>query len=111
MRHNRLGIGLLIFGLIQTFSVTNVNAQSKADKLRAIERERLRSLVDADIATARRLHADDFDLIHPKGGTLSKGRILEAHRVRKPRLPRVGSGRNSSQDVSRLGCYSFIKRT
>jgi len=76
MRHNRLGIGLLIFGLIQTFSVTNVNAQSKADKLRAIERERLRSLVDADIATARRLHADDFDLIHPKGGTLSKEEYL-----------------------------------
>jgi hypothetical protein len=76
MRHNRLGIGLLIFGLIQTFSVTDVNAQSKADKLRAIERERLRSLVDADIVTARRLHADDFELIYPRGGTLSKEEYL-----------------------------------
>ena len=57
---NHLAVGLLNVGVIQTFSVTNVNAQSKADKLRAIERERLRSLVYADIATVRCLHADDF---------------------------------------------------
>jgi hypothetical protein len=73
---NYLAVCFLIVGLIQTFSVTNVNAQSKADKLRAIERERLRSLVDADIATARRLHADDFELIYPRGGTLSKEEYL-----------------------------------
>ena len=73
---NYLAVCLLIFGLIQTFSVTNINAQSKADKLRAIERERLRSLVDADIATARRLHADDFQLINPRGGMLSKEQYL-----------------------------------
>lgn len=73
---NYLAVGLLMVGLIQTFSVTNVNAQSKADKLRIIERERLRSLVDADIATARRLHADDFQLINPRGGTLSKEQYL-----------------------------------
>jgi hypothetical protein len=72
MTPNDLAVCLLMFGLIQTFSVTTVNAQSKADKLRAIERGRLRSLVAADIATARRLHADDFELIHPRGGTLSK---------------------------------------
>ena len=35
-----------------------VHAQDIADQLRAIERVRLRSLVDADLATARRLHAD-----------------------------------------------------
>jgi hypothetical protein len=51
---------------------TCVIAQDKIDQLRAIERERLRSLVDADVATARRLHADDFELINPKGGSLSK---------------------------------------
>jgi hypothetical protein len=52
------------------------NAQDTADELRAIERARLRSLVDADIATARRLHADDFELINPAGGTLSKEQYL-----------------------------------
>lgn len=55
---------------------TQVNAQDKADQLRAIERARLRSLVDADVATARRLHADDFELINPVGGTLSKEQYL-----------------------------------
>jgi hypothetical protein len=53
-----------------------VHAQDKADQLRAIERARLRSLVDADVATARRLHADDFELINPRGGTLSKEQYL-----------------------------------
>lgn len=73
---NYLAVCLLIVGLIQMFSATNVNAQSKADKLRAIERERLRSLVDADIPTARRLHADAFELIYPRGGTLPKEQYL-----------------------------------
>ena len=54
----------------------DVNAQDRADQLRAIERARLRSLVDADLATARRLHADDFELITPVGGTLSKEEYL-----------------------------------
>lgn len=55
---------------------TEVHAQDKADQLRAIERARLRSLVDADVATASRLHADDFELINPRGGTLSKEQYL-----------------------------------
>ena len=54
-----------------------VHAQDRADQLRAIERARLRSLVDADVATARRLHADDFELINPRGGTLSKEQYLK----------------------------------
>ena len=53
-----------------------VNAKDRADQLRAIERARLRSLVDADMATARRLHADDFELINPVGGTMSKEQYL-----------------------------------
>ena len=72
-----LAIGLLIFGLTQTFSATDVKAQSKADQLRAIERQRLRSLVDADMTTASRLHADDFELIYPQGGTLSKEQYMQ----------------------------------
>jgi hypothetical protein len=73
---NYLAIGLLIFGLTQTFSATDVKAQSKVDKLRTIERRRLRSLVDGDMTTASRLHADDFELINPRGGTLSKQQYL-----------------------------------
>ena len=76
MPPNCLAIGLLIFGLVQTFSALDVMAQSKADQLRAIERQRLRALVDADVTTASRLHADDFQLINPRGGTLSKEQYL-----------------------------------
>ena len=77
MTPNYLAIGLLIFGLTQTFSATDVKAQSKADQLRAIERHRLRALVDADMTTASRLHADDFELIYPQGGTLSKEQYMQ----------------------------------
>ena len=77
MPSNYLAIALLIFGLVQIFSATDVKAQSKADQLRAIERQRLRALVDADMTTASRLHADDFELIDPRGGTHSKEQYLQ----------------------------------
>jgi hypothetical protein len=51
-------------------------AQGAADQLRAIERARLRSLVEADLPTARRLHADDFELITSVGGAWPKERYL-----------------------------------
>ena len=54
----------------------SARAQDAADGLRATGRERLRSLVDADIETARRLHADDFQLVTPAGVTLSKAEYL-----------------------------------
>jgi ketosteroid isomerase-like protein len=73
---NYLAIGFLICGLIQTYSATDVRALSKADQLRATERQRLRALVDADMTTASRLHADDFQLINPRGGALSKEQYL-----------------------------------
>jgi hypothetical protein len=47
-----------------------------ADLLRATEHERLRSLVEADLAAADRLHADDYQLITPGGGTFSKAAYL-----------------------------------
>ena len=50
--------------------------QAAADTLRATERERLRALVAADVARARQLHADDFQLINPLGGALSKEQYL-----------------------------------
>jgi hypothetical protein len=49
---------------------------AEADRLRATERERLRALVEADLEVADRLHADDFQLINPSGGVLSKEQYL-----------------------------------
>ena len=46
-------------------------AQDETETLRATERERLRSLVEADVERARRLHADDFQLVTPAGVVLS----------------------------------------
>jgi hypothetical protein len=51
-------------------------ARAEADLLRATERERLRALVAADVPRARELHADDFQLINPLGGALSKEEYL-----------------------------------
>lgn len=48
----------------------------EADRLRAIERGRLRSLVSKDMEAAGALHADDFQLITPGGGEYSKERYL-----------------------------------
>lgn len=52
------------------------NVQAEADSVRATEHERLRALVSADVEAARRLHADDFQLINPFGGSLSKEQYL-----------------------------------
>ena len=45
--------------------------------LRQTERGRLRSLATPDLPTAERLHADDYELITPGGGTLSKREYLD----------------------------------
>ncbi len=47
-----------------------------AELLRAIERERLRALVAADLEVAERLHADDFQLINPAGAVVSREQYL-----------------------------------
>jgi ketosteroid isomerase-like protein len=46
------------------------------ERLRATERERLQALVSGDVARAAQLHADDFQLINPLGGALSKDQYL-----------------------------------
>jgi hypothetical protein len=51
--------------------------QAEANLLRATERRRLRALVEADVGQARQLHADDFQLVNPLGGVLSKEQYLE----------------------------------
>jgi len=48
------------------------------DLIRLVERERLRALVSADLETADRLHAHDFQLITPVGRALSKAEYLGA---------------------------------
>jgi predicted ester cyclase len=47
-----------------------------AELIRTTERERLRAMVEADMDVAEQLHADDFQLIHPGGGALSKEEFL-----------------------------------
>ena len=49
---------------------------TEVELIRAIERTRLRALVDANIDVASRLHADDFQLINPAGVSISKERYL-----------------------------------
>ncbi len=53
-----------------------LSTQTEADLIRATERERLRALVEANMEVALRLHADDFQLINPFGGSLSKDQYL-----------------------------------
>ena len=52
--------------------------QAEANILRETERERLRALVEGDVARAGQLHTEDFQLINPLGGVLSKEQYLGA---------------------------------
>jgi hypothetical protein len=55
---------------------SNPGGDPEVERLRSTERERLRALVSGDIERATRLHADDFQLINPLGGALSKDQYL-----------------------------------
>jgi len=70
----------LIFALLTFILLIDsiANAQSEADQVRKIEHKRLLALVEADINTANLLHSDDFQLINPFGGILTKDEYLEA---------------------------------
>jgi hypothetical protein len=46
------------------------------ERLRSTEHERLRALVTGDMQRAAQLHSDDFQLINPLGGALSKEQYL-----------------------------------
>jgi hypothetical protein len=48
----------------------------EVELLRSTEGERLRALVSGDVQRAAQLHADDFQLINPLGGALSKDQYL-----------------------------------
>ena len=53
-----------------------IAADQEAELLRATERERLRALVSGDVERAGRLHTEDFQLINPIGGAVSKEQYL-----------------------------------
>ena len=55
---------------------SNLGSSSDVERIRELERVRLRALVDANVEVARPLHADDFQLINPLGETLSKEQYL-----------------------------------
>ena len=52
------------------------NSGLEAERVREAERERLRALVSADMAVARTLHADDFQVVSPLGLTASRDQYL-----------------------------------
>jgi Domain of unknown function (DUF4440) len=47
-----------------------------AEELRALELRRLGSLREADVALAKDLHADDYQLINPHGQTINRNDYL-----------------------------------
>jgi hypothetical protein len=51
-------------------------AADARDLLPDVERERLRSLVTANLTTADVLHADDYELVTPTGTVLTKSQYL-----------------------------------
>ena len=59
---------------------TPTSGDRDAEVIRATERERLRALVGGDVERAGRLHAEEFQLINPLGGALSKEQYLGAIR-------------------------------
>lgn len=71
-----LAVGMLIAGP----AVHAASDGAEVERLREIERKRLRALVEADVDTAMALHAEDFQLINPLGGSLSREQYLGAIR-------------------------------
>ncbi len=75
-------LSVFLVGLVLCFGLgacaTMRSSNLDAERIRQTERERLRSLVDVDLHTARRLHSDDFQLINPAGAPLTKQEYLAA---------------------------------
>ena len=53
-----------------------VDKSQLVSQLRAIERERLTALVNADVAVLERLHAEDFELVPPTGVVMGRAEYL-----------------------------------
>src|SRR2546430_6932551 len=81
--HNRLPDSSLltlaiVFGTSACSATSQMSATADADRIRETERQRVRSLVEVDMPTAERLHADDFQLINPAGSPLTKREYLDS---------------------------------
>ena len=74
---------LVIVFATSACSGTSQISSTEAERIRETERQRLRSLVEVDIPTAERLHADDFQLINPAGSPLTKKEYLDSLRSRR----------------------------
>jgi hypothetical protein len=59
-------------------SMPPADEQALADRLRALELRRTQALVARDIATARLMHAADYQLITPAGKTFDREAYLAA---------------------------------
>jgi uncharacterized protein DUF4440 len=53
-------------------------AESEAESVRGTEQQRLRALLAGDVAAARPLHAEEFQLVTPLGAVLSREEYLGA---------------------------------
>ena len=56
----------------------STQANLEAERIRGVERSRLKALLDGDIQAAGPLHSSDFQLITPIGALLNKGQYLGA---------------------------------
>jgi hypothetical protein len=82
----RLGVAIIVaFALISLVisgcggnSETSASGNTTANAVRATELQRLRALLGHDLDTARRLHADDFELVNPLGETVSKEAYIDS---------------------------------
>jgi hypothetical protein len=71
-----VALTLVIASAAVAASAAATSHSSTADRLRQIERTRLRALVHADTQTAGRLIAPDFQLINPGGATAGRDDYL-----------------------------------
>ncbi|MFA5551338.1 MAG: nuclear transport factor 2 family protein [Trueperaceae bacterium] len=81
--HGKLLIGRFITIMVLVFGAAAL-AQSTADleeHIRNLELERQRLMVEGDVAAVDPFHADDFRLINPFGGQLTKNDILDVVNV------------------------------
>ncbi len=79
----------------------------EADELRATESERLRALLNGDMEVARKLHADDFQLVTPLGAVFSKEEYLGA--IAAGHLHYLACELDSSIDVRTYGKVALIR--
>jgi hypothetical protein len=70
----------VVLSLLAAVGATRASGESpaKADRIRATEQARLDALVHADTRTAGRFMAEDFEVINPAGGVLTRDEYLGA---------------------------------